>query len=807
MSKTTNRYVCIHGHFYQPPRENPWLNKVEIQDSAYPFHDWNERINEECYVRNATSRILNHEGKVMDIMNNYAWMSFNIGPTLLAWMQDEAPETYQAIMEADKQGQENFGGHGPALAQAFNHMIMPLANTRDKHTQVIWGIGDFKSRFGREPEGMWLGETAANTETLEVLAEHGIKFTILSPYQAQRFRKMGESHWQDATGAKIDPHRGYLCKLPSGKEINLFFYDGPTSQAVAFEGMLNNGEEFANRILGSFKEGDKPQLANLATDGESYGHHHNMGEMALSYCLYTIREDHPEHITIYGEYLEKFPPEYEVEIIEDTSWSCSHGVERWRSNCGCNTGGHAGWTQEWRAPLREAFDWVREELIALYEQEMKNYTDSPWDVRNAYIRVILDRSEENVAGFLKEYFGENLEKEDQVKLLELLEMQYHAMLMYTSCGWFFDEVTGIESMQDVFYAARAIQLAEGISQKEYEPKFIELLEKIPSNIPEYGNAAVAYNRHVKPTIVNMLRVGAHYAVATLFEDYPTEIQLYSFRATSDFRDYHEAGRQKLVIGRALIKSIITWEEIDVSYAVLHLGDHQLFGGARSYMGAEAINELKSSLEEAFDKGRTYEMLNLMDKNFGDHNYSFWYLFRDDQKKIMERVMADNLKGAEGVLYQLYESNYPLLQVYGELGMAIPRQLKQPVDLAVNTKLINILKDEEIKLKDLEMLLESAQRISVDLEMLTLDYIANEKVGKLLLSLEENPDDRDLLEYIIKLLKLLKEGGVAPEYLEAQNSAFRIRQSSYAHLCKLDDEDSRHWCEMFDELYKNLNLVV
>ncbi len=807
MSEDTNRYVCIHGHFYQPPRENPWLNKVEIQESAYPYHDWNDRINAECYARNATSRILNNEGKVLDIMNNYAWMSFNIGPTLLAWMEDEAPDTYEAILEADKQGQENFGGHGPALAQAFNHMIMPLANRRDKETQIKWGIEDFKFRFGREPEGMWLGETAANTETLEVLAEHGIKFTILSPYQAKSFRKLNEDYWYDANGGKIDPHKTYLCKLPSGKEMNLFFYDGATSQAVAFEGLLNNGDNFAKRLLESFSDDDRPQIANIATDGESYGHHHKMGEMALSFCLHTIMEDHPEHLTIYGEYLEKFPPKFEVQIIEDSSWSCYHGVERWRSDCGCNTGGHADWNQKWRAPLRETFDWVRDELVQLYEEEMKDYTDKPWVARDEYISVILDRSEENVKKFLVKHFGDQLKKEDEIRLLELLEMQYHTMLMYTSCGWFFDEVTGIESMQDILYAARAIQLAEQISQKEYEPKFIELLEKVPSNLAKFGNAGNAYHKIVKPMIVDMLRVGAHYAVASLFEDYPSEMKLYSFSATSELREYHEAGKQKLVIGRAFIKSTITWEEIDVSYAVLHLGDHQLFGGVRSYISSEAMEELKSSMVEAFDKSRIYEMFNLMDRHFGNHNYSFWHLFRDDEKKIMDRVMAENLKNAEGIIYQLYENNYPLLQVYREMNMKVPRQLKQPIDLAVNTKLMHILDRDNIKLQDLEKLLESAKRISVDFDLVTLNYIANVRMSRYLTKLEDDPSDKELLNFIVELLRLFKEGGLNPEYREAQDIAFRIRENSYAKLCDMQDPEARKWCEMFDELYKNLNLVA
>lgn len=805
------KYLCIHGHFYQPPRENPWLNKVEIQDSAYPYHDWNHRINAECYARNSASRILNEEGKVVDIINNYAWMSFNMGPTLLAWMEIEAPETYAAILQADKESLEHFSGHGSALAQAYNHMIMPLANQRDKETQVIWGIEDFRSRFGRDPEGMWLGETAANTETLEVLAAHNIKFTILSPYQAKRYRKIGETEWKDGTGAKINSRNSYICKLPSGKSIALFFYDASASQAVAFEGLLNNGEAFASRLLGQFKDEDSPQLVHIATDGESYGHHHRLGEMALSYGLNFIEKDQSVELTVYGDYLERFPPQYEVEILENTSWSCAHGVERWNSNCGCNTGGRPGWTQEWRGPLRKAFDWVREKTIALYEKEINAYNAAPWEIRNAYVSIVLDRSEENVSAFLKKHFGENLDKKDQTKLLKLLEMQYHSMLMYTSCGWFFDEVTGIESMQDIFYAARALQLAEDISGQSYEKEFVGLLEKIPSNIPDYGNAAAAYHRHVKPMIVDMLRVGAHFAVSSVFEEFPDETILYSFSATSKSKNYYEAGKQKLVVGRTHFRSNITWEEIDISYAVIHMGEHNLFGGVRPYLGSEALSELHTEIADAFKKSRIYEIFNLLDKYFGNHNYSFWHLFRDEQRQIMELVMENTLKNAEGTIYQLYENNYQLLQVFDEINMAVPKQLKLPIDLAINTKLINMLEAEEINLKALENLLDVAKRIAVELDTVTLNYLANERVRALIDELAKDPNDNELLKYIVDLLRLIKRGDIKPELWEAQNTAFLIKTNiyeTYMTRCERgNNPNAESWCQLFDALYKNLNLVV
>ncbi|HKP87794.1 MAG TPA: DUF3536 domain-containing protein, partial [Blastocatellia bacterium] len=397
-----NRYVCIHGHFYQPPRENPWLEEVELQDSAYPYHDWNERITAECYAPNAASRILSADKKIVGIVNNYSKISFNFGPTLLSWMQRHTPDVHDAIIEADRESRRNFSGHGSAIAQVYNHMIMPLANARDKRTQVIWGITDFEHRFGRRPEGMWLAETAVDTETLEVLAEQEILFTILAPRQAGRVRRIGK-RWRDVSGSRVDPRMPYLCRLPSGKTINLFFYDGPISQDIAFGGLLASGETFASRLLGTFvADRQEPQLVHIATDGETYGHHHRFGEMALSYCLHHIESNDLAKLTVYGEYLEKFPPTHEVEIIENTSWSCAHGVARWGSNCGCNTG-RAGWSQEWRAPLRQALDWLRDELATVYEKTVSEHLRDPWQARNDYLNIILDRGLENVAAFFSRY--------------------------------------------------------------------------------------------------------------------------------------------------------------------------------------------------------------------------------------------------------------------------------------------------------------------------------------------------------------------------------------------------------------------
>ena len=479
------RYLCIHGHFYQPPRENAWLEAIEQQDSAYPYHDWNERITAECYAPNGASRILDAQDRIIKIVNNYAGINFNFGPTLLSWLAEKVPETYRDILAADRASAQRFSGHGSAMAQCYNHMIMPLANARDKFTQVYWGIQDFRFRFGREPEGMWLPETAVDLETLDILAQHGIRYTVLAPSQAKSM------DGEDVSGDRIDPTRAYKLNLASGRSINLFFYDGPISRAVAFEGLLNNGENFARRLLTSFSDQrDWPQLAHIATDGETYGHHHRYGDMALSYALRYIESNGLARITNYAEYLALNPPEHGVEIFESTAWSCVHGVGRWSTNCGCNSGGRADWNQEWRAPLRAALDWLRDEVAPAYEKAAARYLKDPWAARNDYIDVILDRSPESRERFgVRHFRRKNLQRADRVQVWKLLELQRHAMLMYTSCGWFFDELSGIETVQVIQYAGRVVQLAQELFDDSIESRFLEKLALAKSNIPEQRDGA------------------------------------------------------------------------------------------------------------------------------------------------------------------------------------------------------------------------------------------------------------------------------------------------------------------------------
>ena len=806
-----NRYVCIHCHFYQPPRENPWLEEVELQDSAYPYHDWNSRISAECYAPNAASRILDQERKIIDIVNNYSKISFNIGPTLLSWMYRHEPEVYQAILDADKESQRRFSGHGSAIAQAYNHMIMPLAHSRDKRTQILWGIRDFEYRFGRRPEGMWLPETAVDLETLDILSELGIKFTLLAPRQARRVKKISDKKWKDVSESKIYPTMPYLCKLPSERTIVLFFYDGPISQDIAFGELLKNGESFAHRLLSAFSENrEEPQLVHIATDGETYGHHHRLGDMALAYCLYYLEANNLATITNYGEYLEKHPPTHEVEIFENSSWSCIHGVERWKNDCGCNSGMHPGWNQGWRAPLRGAMDWLRDNLAVIYEEQISPFVRDPWMVRDDYIEIILDRSEHNISRFLSEHSKKELTKDEKVKVLKLLEMQFHAMLMYTSCGWFFDELSGIETIQVVLYAARAIQLARETSGISLDEAYVHLLERAPSNIPEFNNGAKNYELFVKPAVLDLLRVGVHYAISSLFKDYPETSKLYTYTARKESYDRTEIGRQKLGMGKASVRSDITLEEDTISFAVLHLGDHNIVGGARSYRGEQCYSEMQNEIKNSFLKSDIPGVIHLIDKHFSSHSYSLWHLFRDEQREILDKILESTKKEIESSFRQIYQHHYPVIQAVENLNIPFPKYFSSVAEFVLNTELYHALENGELHPERFQKLAGEVKRWSPELDKDTLGFIAKRKIETLMQQLSEKDEDVILLEQIVTLLNIIVSLKIELNLWKAQNIYFSIGKKfldSMRRRAANGDEFAKKWMNYFDALGDYLKVKI
>ncbi len=804
------RYICIHGHFYQPPRENPWLETVELQDSAYPYHDWNERITAECYAPNSVSRILDDEHQIIQLVNNYAKISFNFGPTLLSWLETKTPDVYQAILEADRQSQKDFSGHGSALAQAYNHMILPLANDRDRHTQVLWGIFDFERRFRRQPEGMWLPETAVDFATLEILAEMGIKFTILAPHQAGRVRRIGGRAWRDVKGGHIDPTQAYEQWLPSGRKIALFFYDGPVSRAVAFEGLLSSGENFAHRLAGIFSdERDWPELAHIATDGESYGHHHRFGDMALAYALNTIESNQLARLTNYGEYLERHPPTYQVEIIEETSWSCFHGIDRWRSNCGCNSGGHPGWNQEWRAPLRQALDWLRDSAATRYEEVAAQYLKSPWAARDDYVSVVLDRSEANLDAFLSRHRCRPLGEGELTQVLKLLEMQRHAMLMYTSCGWFFDEISGIETVQVIQYAGRTVQLAQDLFGDSLEEKFLERLARAKSNISENGDGRRIYENFVMPARVDFERVGAHYAVSSLFEDYSERTKLYCFEAEREDYQMFTAGLAKMAVGRVKLTSAITRESEVLSFGVLHMGDHNVNCGVRRFQGTDAYQKLTREEVEPFMRADFGEIIRTMNRRYGESNYSISWLFRDEQRKVLNVILESTLREAEALYRQIYEHRAPMMRFLTNLHIPLPKAFHSAAEFVLNGYLREALEKDDVDVERIRALLETAWLEGVSVDAATLEFTYRHNLERLGERLASNPAENQLeqLDTAASIIQILP---FTVDLWKVQNSYYRLLENIYPKMQRqkeLGDQAARDWLSVFEALGRKLAVRV
>ena len=803
-----DRYICVHAHFYQPPRENPWLEEIESQDSAYPHHDWNERVTSECYAPNTASHVLDATGRIAKLVDNYSRISFNFGPTLLSWMETHAPEVYKAIIEADGKSRKRFSGHGSAIAQAYSHLIMPLANSGDKRTQVIWGMKDFEHRFGRKPEGMWLPETAVDLETLDLMAGQGIKFTILSPYQARRVRRIGDRRWRDVSGGKIDPKMPYSCKLPSGRTINLFFYDGPVAHDVAFGGLLKSGEAFAKRLLDLFPPDQKqPSIVHVATDGETYGHHFRFGDMALAYCLHHMESNNLARITVYGEYLEKNPPKHEVEIIENSSWGCAHGVERWKSDCGCKIGTHPRWNQRWRAPLREAMDWLRDALIPIYEKEMAHFTKDPWGARDDYIEVILDRSVRNVERFLSAHATRKLSREEKVKILKLLEMQRHSMLMYTSCGWYFNEISGIETVQVLWHAARAMQLAEDVSGSDLEPNFIKILKRAPSNIPEFKNGERVYELFVKPAIADLLRVGAHHAMSSLFEEYPKTAKIYCYTFESEMSEKMEAEGKKLAIGKARVHSDITWDEVTVCFAALHLGSGNLLAGLREHMEDDLFSSVRRKMKDTFMKGDITGVAHSIDEHFGTHKYSLWHLFRDERRKILDQILESPLRDIEKLFREIY---YPTMQAMKEVRIPLPRNIAALVEFVLDTELCKSLESDKLDLDRLQELVEEVKKWSLEVDEVRLSFVASQKINKLMEKFSQTPEDVLGPKNMGAMLKILSALPLDLNLWKSQNIYFSIGKQLYGKMrekAEKGDENAKKWIEHFNNLGYHLRARV
>jgi alpha-amylase/alpha-mannosidase (GH57 family) len=872
---TPQRYLCVHGHFYQPPRENPWLETVELQDSAAPYHDWNERITSECYAPNGASRITNRDNKIVRIVNNYSQMSFNFGPTLLSWLEEFAPRTYRMIQDADQTSAERFSGHGSALAQVYNHIIMPLASERDARTQVRWGIADFEHRFGRRPEGMWLAETAVSRSVLDILAQERIRYTVLAPHQCARIRKLTgatplaaadpgapssptvsssakvgpatapPTPWTETPNALVDPTQPYLVRLDNGRSIAVFFYDGPASRAIAFEGLLNDGKTFANRLTASFQPNNpNPQLAHVATDGESYGHHHKHGEMALSYALHTIEENHLAQLTNYGEYLERFPPTWEAEVVDNSSWSCVHGVERWRSNCGCN-GGKAGWNQLWRAPLRDALDMLRDRTAPLAEAVAKPLLKDLWAARDAYIHVILDRSQDNLDRFLHTHATHTLTPAERVTVFELLELERHTQLMYTSCGWFFDEISGIETVQIIAYAGRVIQLAAKLfantstdvgapssptasssakvglpqtpepltslltpdqltSASTLEADFLAILALAKCNVPDIGDGAEVYRRFVTAGRLDLESVGAHYAISSMFRSYPDKGQIFCFDVLRHSYDVMTSGRGRFAVGRAELQSRITEESEPICFAVLHLGDQNLSAAVKRFTPedeatwATFVDASRASVRRA----NLPELIRLIDHFFGGPLYSFTSLFADEQQRILKGILNQTLSEVEGSLMRIYAEHSTLLDFLAEANIPAPPALALTASFAINASLRHALEADTYDASEVARLLRRAEIDHVTLDHNLLSYTADKRMKRAMVRLEAAAEQQSAQN-----LTTLNETLAIAESLQTLPMEINLWQAQNIWNDLLRRSDTTYWSREWRENFRRIGLAL
>ncbi len=745
MNKNHKKYLTVHGHFYQPPRENPWLEEIEYQEGARPYHNWNDRISNECYGPNSISRIVDDKNRILNIVNNYELMSFNFGPTLLSWMAKYSRNAYKKILEADKFSRAIYEGHSNAISQVYNHVIMPLANEKDKITQVIWGIKDYKERFGHKPEGMWLAETAVDDETLEVLADNGIKFTILSPHQAQCVRKIGDFNWHDVSWGSIDPsmpYRHYFDETQK-KYIDIFFYDGSISKSVAFDNLLEDGEKFAFRLNNGYDENrQRPQLVNISTDGESYGHHTKFGDMALSYVLTIKAKDLDFEITNYGWFLEKFPPKYEVEIKPESSWSCCHGIGRWCEDCGCSTGEQPGWNQKWRAPLRKALDYLRDELIILCQIEGSKYFKDFWKARNSYIDIILNRTQENIDKFLSIHAKKKLSPKEKINAIKLLEIQRQALLMYTSCGWFFAEISGIETIQILKYAARAMEIAKDFTKQDYEKKFLNILQKAQSNLSHLGNGKDIYNKFVKKSVITVKQIVGHWAISSLVEDFKEIEQIYCYKLKKISHKVVHKNGAALVFGRVEITSCITFEKHEMVFAAVGGNNGNIYCVVKEFEGIEKFSKDKQDIEKVFLSKNDIDMTNTLKKHFSEEFYTLKEVLIDRRKIILEKILSSKIQSLEETYGKIYEDMRISVVHLMDLGMDLPDVFRLSAKYTIGKQLENLLlKSDTFEGKKFVAALlrvkAQADVFCVNLNRSNAGDILNKKLEKSLMKLVQN----------------------------------------------------------------------
>ncbi|RJX34471.1 MAG: DUF3536 domain-containing protein [Desulfarculus sp.] len=772
-----SRYVCIHGHFYQPPRENPWLEVVEVQDSASPYHDWNQRVTAECYAPNAAARRLGGKGTIERIVNNYEKISFDFGPTLLSWLAGGAPEVQQALIQADRLSAARWG-QGNALAQVYNHLIMPLANRRDKLTQIRWGLMDFAHRFGRPAQGMWLAETAVDGETLELMAAEGVKFTILAPRQAQAVRPGPDAPWQKITPGEIDVSRPYNVPLPGGGRMAVFFYHRGLAQAVAFENLLNDGGQFARRIKESLPPAENgPSLLSLATDGESYGHHHRYGEMALAYALEQLEQDPSVQLTNYASFLAANPPQVEAQIVENSSWSCVHGVERWRANCGCALQPQRGGQQAWRRPLREGLDRLGDRLAALFEKHGGELLKGPWAARDEYLALILDESPDRRREFLAKHQARELNEEERVRALKLLECQRWGQSMFTSCGWFYDDIAGLEAVQNLRCAARALQLAAELDGANWEEDLVAVLAQARSNQPAEGSGEDIWRRRVVPARVGPRRVAAHAAISGVLGEEPPSHRLFIYNLEASGHHHRSGLGLELSWGALTVTHRRLGDPRRLVYTALHPGGHEFYarvGPQPPDWDPEALDEPLEPLLRLLDLGAIKDILQ---KRLGGEEYSLADLFLEGRRSLALAVLERTLVREWDRARNLFETHRETMLFLKKISVPLPTVFEALARAVLAGELIQGLAAgvQGPGPERLGELVRTARALELNLVGPRLLRALEEALKAALEGLAQKPGEAALLHQALNILDLAAALEAEPNLWAAQNLYYRLLQ--------------------------------
>ena len=773
------KHVCLHGHFYQPPRQNPWLEVVEVQDSAAPFHDWNQRVCAECYEPNASARILNPDGTIGGIVNNYEHISFNFGPTLLDWLEEFQPKVLAALVEADQNSLARLGA-GNALAQVYNHVIMPLAGLKDKITQIRWGQRDFERRFGRAPQGMWLAETAVDTETLECLAGEGLEFTILAPRQAAQVRSMAGGGWRDVSGGGLDPKMPYLVSLPGGKEISVFFYDGPLSRAVAFDGLLDNGETFKQRIQGAIDENRKgAQLISLATDGESYGHHHRFGEMALAYALKALGDEPEVELTNFAAFLKAYPPTWEARIVEQSSWSCAHGVERWRSDCGCAIDPGGPGNQAWRAPMRQGLDDLKAKMDDLFQAEGGQLCADPWALRDDFVEVLLAGDHaEKLKEVVSRHAGRELSPEEMVTAAKLLEMQRWAMFMFTSCGWFFDDIAGLEAVQNLRFAARALQLASELGAGDWEETLLQVLDQAKSNQALEGTGRDIWQRHVAPVRVGRRRTVAHAAISgVLHREEPPE-EFYCFRIKNLRRHFRRELDFSLVWGQAEASHYFIGEKISVDYAALHTGGHEFTAFVCPLGRGEGLDGMDQEVAQPMSLQEKTSLLGILERRLPGRRYSLGDIFLEGRRRLAQAMLSQTLDSMDNTATEMFNANKDVMLTLRGMNVPLPRPFDYLAETVITGQLISEIKGLRgvDAVHRMESLAALAKALGVAPASPALKAEWQRKLAHLVEQIRDKPKDTDIPELAAMLLELAASLKLGLEPRAAQNIFYELSRS-------------------------------